>query len=114
MATSKLKITRIGNSRGVRLPADTLRRYHMGDEVLMEVLAEGILIRPLGPAVEKLSWEDTAKAMAATREDWGDWDAVATDGLSEIPWDRATKVADRSANSPKRGRPARRAASGSA
>ena len=95
MASSKLKITRIGNSRGVRLPADILRRYHIGDAVLMEERAEGILLRPLGSAVEKLSWEDTAKAMEQSREDWRDWDAAESDGLSDLPWERASKVADR-------------------
>lgn len=81
MATVKLKVARIGNSRGVRLPAASLRRYRIGETVLMEERSDGILLRPIGSAVEKLSWEETAREMAADREDWSTWDTVATDGL---------------------------------
>jgi len=86
MATLKLKVARIGNSRGVRLPAASLRRYRIGDTVVMEERSDGILLRPAGRAVEKLSWEDTAREMASSREDWSDWDAVAADGLDHMPW----------------------------
>ena len=83
----KLKVARIGNSRGVRLPIASLRRYRIGDTVLMEEKSEGILLRPTGPVVEKLSWEDTARAMAASGEDWNAWDASAGDGLEDLPWE---------------------------
>jgi antitoxin component of MazEF toxin-antitoxin module len=51
MATVKLKVARIGNSRGVRLPAASLRRCRIGETVLMEERSEGILLRPTGPVV---------------------------------------------------------------
>ena len=35
----------------------------------------------------KLSWKDTADAVAEAREDWTEWDRVASDGLREIPSD---------------------------
>lgn len=92
MPTRKLKIARIGNSRGVRLPAESLRRYRIGDTVLMEERSEGILLRPTGTSVEKLSWDDTAREMAASLEDWSAWDATASDGLDHLPW-RAARVA---------------------
>jgi antitoxin component of MazEF toxin-antitoxin module len=82
-----LKVARIGNSRGVRLPAATLERYNIGAEVIMEERSDGILLRPVGPANPKLSWEDTARAMAADSEDWSAWDAAAADGLDDLPWD---------------------------
>ena len=91
MATVKLKVARIGNSRGVRLPAASLRRYRIGETVLMEERSEGILLRPTGPAVEKLSWEDTAREMAASREDWSAWDATVADGLDDLPWQAGRK-----------------------
>jgi antitoxin component of MazEF toxin-antitoxin module len=96
MATMKLKVARIGNSRGVRLPAASLRRYRIGETVVMEERSEGILLRPTGPAVEKLSWDETAREMAASREDWSAWDTVAGDGLDEVPWrvDGAPRVAE--------------------
>jgi antitoxin component of MazEF toxin-antitoxin module len=90
MKTMELKIARIGNSRGVRLPATTLRRYRIGQTVIMEERSEGIMLRPVGPAVEKLSWVATAQAMATAAEDWSDWDPTAADGLDELPWDSAS------------------------
>jgi hypothetical protein len=38
-----------------------------------------------GPAVPKLSWEETARAMAASGEDWSDWDSLSDDGLIRSP-----------------------------
>ena len=52
MGTLRLKVARIGNSRGVRLPA-ALRRYRIGDTVLDGGAERGILLRPTGPAVGK-------------------------------------------------------------
>jgi mRNA interferase MazF len=86
MKTQELKVARIGNSRGVRLPASSLKRYRIGSSMIMEERTEGILLRPAGPAVEKLTWEDTAREIAAAGEDWSVWDAVDADGLDGIPW----------------------------
>jgi antitoxin MazE len=95
MKSIELKVARIGNSRGVRLPATTLARYRIGDSVVMEERSEGILLRPRRSASPKLSWEDTALAMSAEPEDWGDWDTTLADGLDEIPWEpvKAKRVA---------------------
>lgn len=89
MKPVELKVARIGNSRGVRIPASTLERYCIGDSVVMEERSDGILLRPLGRAVPKLSWEETARAMAAAAEDWSAWDGTAADGLDETPWEPA-------------------------
>jgi hypothetical protein len=32
----------------------------------------------------KLSWEETAKAMAAAGEDWSEWDSVVGDGIDGL------------------------------
>jgi antitoxin component of MazEF toxin-antitoxin module len=106
MARRTLKVARIGNSRGVRLPADSLRRYQIGDEVVMEERADGILLRAAGPAIAKLSWEETVREMARAHEDWSEWDATSRDGLEDVPWDPASKVADRAAS--RRPRPPRK------
>jgi mRNA interferase MazF len=87
MKTQELKVARIGNSRGVRLPASSLKRYSVGPVMIMEERTEGILLRPLGPTVEKLSWEDTAREMAAANEDWSEWDVLDRDGLDSVPWE---------------------------
>ena len=98
MKTQELKVSRIGNSRGVRLPAATLRRYRIGGTVLMQEKAEGIMLRPVTVPDGKLSWEDTARAMAARAEDWSEWDATAADGLESVPWRaRPAAVAERNA-----------------
>lgn len=81
-----LKVARIGNSRGVRLPATTLERFGIGDSVLMEERSDGILLRPVKSGPVKLSWADTATAMADAREDWSEWDVTMADGLDAIPW----------------------------
>jgi mRNA interferase MazF len=97
MKIQELKVARIGNSRGVRLPASSLKRYAVGAELIMEERAEGILLRPKGPGVEKLSWEETAREMSGGGEDWSEWDALDGEGLDSVPWE-----------GPKRGRIAER------
>jgi antitoxin component of MazEF toxin-antitoxin module len=91
MKTIELKVARIGNSRGVRLPAEALRRYRIGESVVMEERNDGILLRPKGPVPSKLSWEDTAREMAASGEDWSDWETTSADGLDAIPWESAKR-----------------------
>lgn len=95
MKRVELKVARIGNSRGVRLPAGTLARYRIGDTVLMEERSDGILLLPRGHLSAKLSWEDTAREMARAGEDWSEWDATLTDGLESVPWQapKAKRVA---------------------
>lgn len=91
MKNVRLKVARIGNSRGVRIPAKTLARYHIGDSVMMEERSDGILLRPHGETDRKLSWVDTARAMAAGIEDWTEWDVAITDGLDDIRWEDETR-----------------------
>ena len=87
MKPIELKVARIGNSRGVRLPAATLARYQIGMTVVMEERGDGILLRPHGKATAKLSWDDTALEMAAAHEAWADWESTLADGLDDIPWE---------------------------
>ena len=70
MQTVEVKIARIGNSRDVRIPAEVLRRYAFTDTAVMVESVDGVLLRPKRKTDEKLSWGDTAKAMAAASEDW--------------------------------------------
>ena len=86
MQTLELKITKIGNSRGVRIPAGVLRRYAFSDTVIMVEGVDGILLRPKQQTDVKMSWEDTAKAMAASSENWLQWDTTTADGLDTVPW----------------------------
>ena len=87
MKSVVLKVSRIGNSRGIRLPVKMLRKYHITNTVVAEEKSAEIVLRAGRPAPQKLSWEETARAMAATNEDWSEWDITLADGLDEIPWD---------------------------
>ena len=84
MSSAVLRISRIGNSRGIRLPAAMLRKYHIKDALIAEERADEIVLRPQRATRRKLSWPDTAKAMAAAREVWSDWDATASDGVNGL------------------------------
>ena len=86
MRTQELKITKIGNSRGIRIPSGVLQRYAFSDAAIMIEGVDGILLRPKKQTDVKLSWEDTAKAMAASPEDWSDLDAATADGIDRVPW----------------------------
>lgn len=78
MKTLEAKLTRIGNSRGIRLPAELIRKHHLDHGVLLEE-REGEIVLRSKKVVKKLSWEETARQMAESGEDWSDWEAP-TDG----------------------------------
>ncbi|MEK7676701.1 MAG: AbrB/MazE/SpoVT family DNA-binding domain-containing protein [Verrucomicrobiota bacterium] len=84
MKTVELTVTRIGNSRAVRLPADVLRRYQIGDTVIMEQRPDEIVLRPKNS--EKLTWAETYQQMAQADEDWADWESLP-EGLDNLPGD---------------------------
>jgi antitoxin MazE len=78
----ELKISRIGNSRGIRLPATLLKRYRMEEVVLVEEGEDFIVLRPKRSG--KLSWKETAAAMAKADEGWKDVDGTVADGLDTL------------------------------
>jgi antitoxin MazE len=86
MKTDTLKVVRIGNSRGVRLPAPLLARYRIRTTVVAEQRPEGILLRPVKD--DRLSWADTARAMQAEHmqqaDEFADFEAAAGDGLETL------------------------------
>jgi len=96
MTSQRLKVARIGNSRGVRIPAQTLERYDIGSEVVMEERSDGILLRRPGNTIEKLSWVETAIEMSRAKEDWSNWEITAADGLEDLEWNarKALRVAE--------------------
>lgn len=58
----------------------------------MEEMTEGIMLRPTGPPIVKLSWEDTAREMASSREDWSEWETTDADGLEKSSWPSVSKI----------------------
>lgn len=83
--TAKLKIVRIGNSRGIRLPQDLIRHCGLGEEVMAEESEGGLLLRPLQAG--KMSLADSFRAMARdpkAKTEALEWaESGLTDGLGE-------------------------------
>lgn len=78
-AKVELKVVRIGNSRGVRLPKAVLERYEIGDILVLEAREERLLLR--GKKDKRLSWKETYRAAAREKEGWSDLDATLQDGI---------------------------------
>jgi len=76
MKTIEVAVARIGNSRGIRLPAEVLRRYQVQDILLMEQRPDEIALRPKRARRGKLTWGETYQQMAQANEDWTDWEAA--------------------------------------
>lgn len=101
MKTVEISLARIGNSRGIRLPAGLIRRHGLENGLVIEDRGHEIALRPKRTP-RKLSWEETAREMVAAAEDWSDWDGVAADGLDDIPWEERTPAAKRERKSVRR------------
>ncbi len=81
MKTIELKVSRIGNSKGIRLPAAILETYGISDSLLLEQRPDEHVLRT--KMRKKLSWKQTFEEMAAQRENWLDFDHTVADGLDE-------------------------------
>ena len=84
MKISELAVTRVGNSRGVRLPAEVLRRYRIRDSLIMEQRLDEIVLRPKRTRRQKLTWAETYQQMANEEEDWSAWESLP-EGLAAMP-----------------------------
>ena len=83
-STRDIKLVAVGNSRGVRLPRELLRKYGISDVLVLEERSEGILLR--GSSGAKMSLDQTFAEMAAAQEDWSEWEGIAADGLAALKW----------------------------
>jgi len=81
LRTRDVKLVPIGNSQGVRIPKSLLQKYGFSGSLVLEETGQGILLRK--KREDKLSWEETFRAMAKEGEDWTDLDATLLDGLEE-------------------------------
>lgn len=96
MKTFEISLAQIGNSRGIRLSADLIRKHGFERGLVLEDRGHEIALKPKG-GPKKLSWEATARAMAAAGEDWSEWDPTLADGLDQIPWEGPIPKAVRAA-----------------
>ena len=76
MAT-EAKLIPIGNSKGIRIPKPLILKYNLQEQVLLEEVNGGLIIRAKGNP--KLSWEETYKEISCAQEDWSDWLAFEDD-----------------------------------
>lgn len=77
-----IKDNRIGNSRGVRIPSLVINQLGFDRAGLTaETRANGLL---LTAQKNKLSWAETAQAMAQAKEDWSDLEHASADGLADL------------------------------
>jgi antitoxin MazE len=84
LKTTELTVTRVGNSRGVRLPAEVLRRYQIGDTLIMEERPDDIVLRPKRTRRQELTWAETYQQMARADEDWSEWESLP-ERLTAVP-----------------------------
>ncbi|MCX7411321.1 MAG: hypothetical protein NTZ32_24855 [Planctomycetales bacterium] len=75
MKPLEAKLLQIGKGRGICLPAAMIRKHQLDEGVVLEERDGEIVLRSKQIA-KQLSWEETAQQMAATDEDWSDWEAV--------------------------------------
>ena len=80
-----IKLVPIGNSKGIRIPKVLLEKYGLKNLLSLEETDKGLLLRKKDD--DKLSWEDTYKAMADEKEDWQDFDTTLADGLKDEDFD---------------------------
>jgi antitoxin component of MazEF toxin-antitoxin module len=78
----KVRLVRIDNSRGIRIPQELLSPYRLkeGTELELEQRREGLLIRAPGSSVAELPWGAAYREMDAEdaeRTEWRDGDATA-------------------------------------
>ncbi len=55
------KIIKIGNSKGIRIPAKTLEQLNITNEVLLDVKKDSILIKPKVTYKPRNDWDEQMK-----------------------------------------------------
>lgn len=81
LRSREIKLVPVGNSQGVRIPKTLLQKYGFANSLVLEETDNGLLLRKKNN--DKLSWEDTFKAIAEEKEDWDDFDTTMVDGIEE-------------------------------
>ena len=84
----KVKIVRVGNSRGVRIPKELLDLYGVneGDSLELEERREGILLRRAAADAAPIGYAESYREMAAEaaeHAEWEEWDDTVGDGLDD-------------------------------
>ena len=68
--TARARLTRIGNSQGIRIPKVLLDQVGLTDEVELEAQDGQLLVRPARPAGRaRAGWDEQFRAMAEQGDD---------------------------------------------
>ena len=80
------RIVKIGNSQGIRIPKWLLEQSGLGENVILEVQDNQIVIRKAKHPRE--GWAEEAKLMAERGDDkLEDWDILSLDSWDEEEWE---------------------------
>lgn len=81
--TYRAHITKIGNSKGVRLPKELVLSLN-SSEVTLEKTENGILIKPATEIPPLKDWAALfSKADKSTEAEFKDWDVTLNDGFDD-------------------------------
>lgn len=79
--TKLAKLISIGNSKGIRIPKPMLINAGLSNDVIIEEMNGGLFIH--SPQDEKLSWEETYKAIKSEQEEFSDWNIAELENWDE-------------------------------
>lgn len=84
MAVSEMraKVVRVGNSRGIRLPASIIEQYQIEDAVELEPHEDHLVIRAVREP--RAGWDEAFRRMA----ELGDDELLDQEVLTETKWER--------------------------
>jgi antitoxin MazE len=84
----RVKIVKIGNSKGIRIPKVLLRQTGIDDEVNLEVKDDKIILRPLKDSIRE-GWDISFRKMTDEGDDnFIDWEVLAAQtAFDEDEWE---------------------------
>ncbi len=83
--TIKVRLIRIGNSRGIRIPKTILEQCHLEDSVELQAQKGKLVVKPAGRA--RQGWEEAYPRMAEAKDDVLLDEPTATDwGKTKWRW----------------------------
>ena len=81
-----IKLIKIGNSRGIRLPKSIIEKYQLDEDLIIEESDEGILIKPKSRV--RHGWDEqfaSAKNKEYSKDHFEDFSSVAND-FDDTEW----------------------------
>lgn len=70
----RLKLIDIGNSKGIRLPKALISQYHLENEISIEPLNEGLLIKSASKS--RIGWEEAFKKNSLDNKNLTEWQSI--------------------------------------